>query len=363
MSRYKAAFLAVGSTPLVYFGVTTTLNSAWPDVYYSMAISMDNAPPSRDKVVVIGSGWGSISLLARLHWGTDVTVITPRPFFFYTPLLAGTTTGSVKVESVTESLRRFMSRFETGRVVRGRVVDVEFDGKDVLVDTGDEVAKRIPYDSLVFAHGAGKNTTTPVLIYQRPYLCTSARTYVPAPVLVILRTCSHRASLAPFSHRVWLTVGVNNFGIPGVAANCLYLKEIEDGLAVKRKICDALEKASGRVQLGEDVGRLLNWVVIGAGPTGVELTAELNDFVNNDVKKFYPELVDKVTITLVEAGPRILGVFDKEISRFATERLENSGVNVRVGAMVQKVGSEDVTVVVKKDGAKVRTYIQTQPRR
>jgi len=101
----------------------------------------------------------------------------------------------------------------------------------------------------------------------------------------------------------------NTFNIPGVKEYSTFMKEIEDGMKVKRQILQKLETASTMLASGareEDIKKQLHWVIIGGGPTGVELTAELTDFVKQDVEKYFPALSGKITLTLLEATGRLL---------------------------------------------------------
>ena len=87
----------------------------------------------------------------------------------------------------------------------------------------------------------------------------------------------------------------------------------------------------------QEIDRLLHWVVIGGGPTGVELVAELGDFVREDVAKYFPELAGRVKITLIEATDRLLGAFDTRMASYAHTALQQRGAEVLCGAMVTQV--------------------------
>jgi NADH:ubiquinone reductase (non-electrogenic) len=145
------------------------------------------------------------------------------------------------------------------------------------------------------------------------------------------------------------------FGIPGVREHAHFLKELEDGIAIQRDLLKKLELASAlvaaaaaapapaeRARLNAEVDRLLSWVVIGGGPTGVELTAELTDFARQDVARYFPALAPRVKITLVEAADRVLGVFDAALAASATATLGALGARVACGAAVTRITPEAV---------------------
>jgi NADH:ubiquinone reductase (non-electrogenic) len=148
------------------------------------------------------------------------------------------------------------------------------------------------------------------------------------------------------------------FNIPGVKEHATFMKEIEDGISVKRQILQKLESAHSMVVAGVDereVTKQLTWVVVGGGPTGVELCAEITDFVNADVQKYFPSLVPRITVMLVEALPRVLTMFDEELSKYATDSLKRNGAKVLCSAAVSKVIPGEVQLKVK-DQEQLATY-------
>merc|ERR1712176_787583 len=156
----------------------------------------------------------------------------------------------------------------------------------------------------------------------------------------------------PYDHLV-VAVGAqpNTFGIPGVQENALFLKELDHGLTVRQRILERLEQATIADKAGrsEDVGKLLSIAVVGGGPTGVEFAAEVADFINNDVKSSFPKIADRVKVTLVEALPGILPMFDESIGGEVKSHLNSVGVDVRTSTMVKGVDSNTISLA-KKSG-------------
>ncbi|CAM8991574.1 hypothetical protein QQ045_006739 [Rhodiola kirilowii] len=282
---------------------------AYADAKPSQAI--DRISPSdgenrKKKVVVLGTGWAGTSFLKNLKDPSyEVQVVSPRNFFAFTPLLPSVTVGTVEARSIVEPVRN---------IVRKKNVHVGFfeaecykiDAKNKKVycrSTGDvdlngNAEFVVDYDYLVVAMGARANT----------------------------------------------------FNTPGVEENCHFLKELEDAQRIRRTVIDCFEKASLPNLTDEERKRILHFVVVGGGPTGVEFAAELHDFVNEDLVKLYPSLKGLVKITLLEAGGHILNMFDKRITAFAEDKFKRDGIDVRLGSMVVKVSDKEISTREVKNG-------------
>ena len=94
-------------------------------------------------------------------------------------------------------------------------------------------------------------------------------------------------------------------GIPGVREHALFLKEVNDAQAIRRRIMDCCETATFKDQEQDEVKRLLHMVVVGGGPTGVEFAGELQDFFISDLQKWIPDIRENFHVTLVEALPNV----------------------------------------------------------
>jgi NADH:ubiquinone reductase (non-electrogenic) len=135
---------------------------------------------------------------------------------------------------------------------------------------------------------------------------------------------------------------VNTFNTPGVVEHAHFLKEVEDAQRIRQTVIDNFERASLPGLSEEERKRILHFVVVGGGPTGVEFAAELHDFVHEDLGKLYPQIKDDVKITIMEAGDHILNMFDKRITAFAEEKFQRDGIHVRTGSMVVKVSDKEI---------------------
>jgi NADH:ubiquinone reductase (non-electrogenic) len=97
----------------------------------------------------------------------------------------------------------------------------------------------------------------------------------------------------------------NSLGIPGVKEHSCFLKEVGDAQKIRKRIMDCVETALFKDQTESEIKRLLHMVVVGGGPTGVEFAGELQDFFEEDLKKWIPEIKDNFHVTLVEALPNV----------------------------------------------------------
>jgi len=297
---YPAAALCVGSLFAAAHVVDVAANDDIDDlttVPRWLANRLRGPAESRKRVVVLGSGWGAFSFIRKLDpMEFDVTIVAPRNYFFYTPMLAGVTTGTVKASSVLESVRQAQP-MPHGTYLQADCTGVDADAK-MLNCKNSEIQLDVPYDHLVIAVGTQPNT----------------------------------------------------FGIPGVQENAMFLKELTHGIAVRKRILENMEIASIAKRAGrpEEVERLLSIAVVGGGPTGVEFCAELADFINNDVRRSFPDIVDNMKVTLVEALPQLLPMFNRSIGDSVKNHLNSVGVAVRTETMVKNVDSRVISLG-KKD--------------
>ncbi|CAI9087621.1 OLC1v1021736C1 [Oldenlandia corymbosa var. corymbosa] len=143
----------------------------------------------------------------------------------------------------------------------------------------------------------------------------------------------------------------NTFNIPGVEENTLFLKEVEDAQKIRKTVIECFEKADLPNLDDEARKKLLHFVVVGGGPTGVEFAAQLHDFLAEDLSKLYPTIKDFVKITLLEGTDHILNMFDKRITAFAEDKFKRDGINLRTGSMVVNVSDKDISIKDIKSGS------------
>jgi NADH dehydrogenase len=243
----------------------------------------------RRKVVIIGGGFGGLAAAQHLNSNlVDVTLIDRRNYHLFQPLLYQVATGSLSAGEIASPLRGVLSRQKNTRVWLGTVVDVDSDSKHVVLADGTIV----PYDSLIVAAGS-----------QTSY----------------------------FGHNEWQQWA------PG-------LKSIEEATTVRHKILYAFEVAE-RLSDAEQRRAWLTFVVVGAGPTGVELSGAIAEIarqtLKNDFRSIKPE---EAHVILLDGAPRVLMSFPEDLAEKARRSLAKLGVQVRCGAMVKHVDDEGLAI-------------------
>lgn len=243
----------------------------------------------RWKVVILGGGFGGLSAAQHLNSNlVDVTLIDRRNYHLFQPLLYQVSTGSLSPGEIAYPLRSVLSRQKNTRVWLGTVVDVDPDSKRVVLADGNSV----PYDSLIVATGS-----------QTSY----------------------------FGHNEWQEWA------PG-------MKSIEEATAIRHKILYAFEVAE-RMSDPKQRRAWLTFVIVGAGPTGVELSGAIAEIAQQTLKNDFRSIDPKeAQIVLLDGAPRVLMPFPEELSEKAHRSLARLGVQVRCSAMVKKVDEEGVTI-------------------
>ncbi|KAI6245387.1 External alternative NADH-ubiquinone oxidoreductase [Erysiphe necator] len=266
--------------------------------------------PSKKNLIILGTGWGAVSLLKKLDTEQyNVIVISPRNYFLFTPLLPSCTTGTIEHRSIMEPIRS---------VTRHKKAAVKFYEAEATNIDPDRKVVRINEKS----GGAG----------------ASIQTEVQYDMLVI-------------------SVGAENatFGIPGVREHACFLKEIGDAQQIRKKIMDCVERATFKDQTSEEVDRLLHMVVVGGGPTGVEFAGELQDFIDQDIKKWIPEIANKFKVTLIEALPNVLPMFSKQLIEYTESTFKEEKIDIRTKTIVNRVNEKSLEAeVTGPDGKKTK---------
>jgi NADH dehydrogenase len=245
------------------------------------------------KVVIVGGGFGGLSAVLHLTSElVDVTMVDRRNHHLFQPLLYQVATGSLSPGEIAAPLRSILRKQKNTRVWLGSVVDVDPEGKRVLLADGGI----LPYDSLIVATG-------------------SETSY--------------------FGHNDWQVWAAG-------------LKTIEEATVIRHKILYAFEVAE---RIPDPIQRRawLTFVIVGGGPTGVELAGALGEIarqtLKGDFRSIHPQ---EARIILVDAAPRVLMSFPEELAKKAVHSLARLGVEVKCRSMVQHVDQQGL--VFESDG-------------
>jgi NADH dehydrogenase len=252
----------------------------------SHALHPSASPP---RVVIVGAGFGGLWAAKTLaNARAEVIVIDRMNYHLFQPLLYQVATAGLSPADVAAPIRGIIGGYRNITVVLGEVTGVDVVARTVTI-LGDQ---RVPYDYLLLATGARH---------------------------------------AYFGHDEWEPFA------PG-------LKNIEDATEIRRRILIAFERAETETNENERQ-ILMRLVIVGGGPTGVELAGAIAELARRALAKDFRNIDPRLArIILVEAGPRLLPGFPQDLSLDAKQRLERLGVEVRVGVPVTSVDAVGVTI-------------------
>ncbi|GAB7005460.1 NAD(P)/FAD-dependent oxidoreductase [Nocardioides sp. AN3] len=245
----------------------------------------------RHRVVVIGSGFGGLSAAKALRRAdVSVTVIAKTNHHLFQPLLYQVATGILAPGEIARSTRDILSEQGNAQVLLGEVVDIDVESRTV---TSDVLGRRLVtgYDSLIVAAGATQSY----------------------------------------------------FGNDQFADFAPGMKSIDDALELRGRIYGAFELAEVVALRGEEVGGLLTFAIIGAGPTGVELAGQIAELAHRTLRRDFRSIDPReARVVLVDAAPQVLSAFGPQLGATAAQQLGRLGVEVVLGAVVTHVDERAV---------------------
>jgi len=229
----------------------------------------------------------------------EIVVVSPRNYFLYTPLLPAVCTGTMEDRSIVEPVRNQM--IGKGVYYEAICQSIDPDAKELVCcfpkDAGlDQACFKINYDILITAVGSINNT----------------------------------------------------FGTPGVEDNCYFFKTIDDAKRLRQRVSELFERAALPYVPEEERRKLLSLVVVGGGPTGVEVAAEMRDMIKEDMEKLYPSLKGLSKVSVIELQDHILSTYDRRISQYAAKQFYRDDINLLLGTKVAGV-ERDFVKLVKDD--------------
>lgn len=142
-----------------------------------------------------------------------------------------------------------------------------------------------------------------------------------------------------------IACGMTNrtFGTPGVdEENRVYfLKSLSDAKNIRSRMIDVFERAANPDLPLEEKKRLLNFMIVGGGPTCIEYAGELEEFISEDVKKIYPDLIDLAKVNLIEVADKIMPSYGKDIQDYVTDDFKNRKINIMTKTSVKEIRRND----------------------
>jgi NADH:ubiquinone reductase (H+-translocating) len=283
--------------------------------------AIPDGKPKREKVVVLGSGWGGYTFSRKLSNKLySCTVVSPRSYFVFTPLLIDTTTGNLEFSNVVEPVRDPKAKVD---FIQAAARKVDFQKKVVIceasvVKSGVTESPRVDEDERKDDEGPETGA-----MREKEHL----------------RQWEHGQVFEVPYDKLVIAVGSFNqtFQTPGVRENALFLKDIGDSRRVQRRVRECFELAVLPTTT-EDMQRfLLHFAIVGAGPTGTELAATLRDFIHTDMLNLYPSLRGKPRVTLYDVAPTVLNIFDKSLSEYAMSAMRGEGIEIKTSHHVEEL--------------------------
>lgn len=261
----------------------------------------------KQRVVIVGGGFGGLYTAMALdsalgyHKDLEIVLLDKKNYFLFPPLLPSVATGAIESRQVTYPFRRI---FEATNIVFKKEAVEQIDLERRLVQT--------------------RVTVGPDPLTRQPMTITNEIAY---DYLV----------LAPGSN-------TNTFKVPGADEHAFFMRELGDAIAVRNHIIDCFELAAGERHL-DVLRKLLRFVVVGAGPTGVELAAEMQDLIHNILVHRYPEIDSAmVEVFLIQSGEQVLPGWHPEMAAATEKQLTTIRVKVVLGTRVVAVGPTSVTL-------------------
>ncbi|MBX5334285.1 NAD(P)/FAD-dependent oxidoreductase [Rhodococcus fascians] len=246
----------------------------------------------RHHVVIIGSGFGGLFAAKQLRKANvDVTLIAKTTHHLFQPLLYQVATGILSDGEIAPATRMILKDQHNASVILGDVTSIDLESRIVTSQFLERVTET-GYDSLIVAAGAGQSY----------------------------------------------------FGNDHFAEHAPGMKTIDDALELRGRILGAFDQAELATDPAE-IEKLLTFVVVGAGPTGVEMAGQIAELAHKTLDGTYRHIDSRsARIILLDAAPKVLPPFSDSLGQAAAKRLSKMGVDIQLGAMVTDLGADGLSV-------------------
>lgn len=243
------------------------------------------------------------------HRNYQAVIVSPRSYFVFTPLLASTSVGTLEFRTALEPVRH---RDRSLQFFQGWGDKVDMEKKELEIE--EAVEDPMQGRALVADRHEGRDEDKRIekqkgKIFRMGY-----------DKLVIAVGCY-----------------AQTFGTPGVKEHAYFLKDMGDARKIRNRLLSCFETAALPTTSEEMKKQLLNFAVVGGGPTGIEWSAELHDIIKEDLSRFYPELAGKSQITVYDVAPTVLNMFDEKLSKYAMDTFRREGIAIKTSHHVQEL--------------------------
>jgi NADH dehydrogenase FAD-containing subunit len=285
-----------------------------------------NKPINRKKIVIVGGGFGGVTVLNKLQnrfqtdVSVDITMISKDNYLLFTPMLHEIASGMIETRHIVTPIRTFCKR---SRFYCAEVESIDLENKTVEI----------------------RSSVAEIFSTQNP-----------------INSMEKKNTSLPYDYLV-IAIGSETrfFGMSDVEQNAFTIKTLNDAIRLRNHIIYLLEQADQLVpesnidnnQLVRSQKELLTFVIVGGGFAGVETAGELNDFIRDSVTDYYHNIDNNnIKIVIIQSGNRLLPEMSEQLGQFALENLRKSGVEIILNSRV--VGASKRSVKLK-DGNEIPT--------
>src|SRR5215207_8266895 len=309
------------------------------------------------EILILGGGFAGVEVLRRLQdrfqndVSVNITMVSKDNFFLFTPMLHEVASGMIETRHIVTPIRAFCNR---AKFYAAKVKSIDLKNRQVQIES--PLSSR----SIVNANSSNLESPTDFAIYQEQGQEGNH--------LLLSDLGKAQLSNLSYDHLV-IALGSETkfFGMTDIEKHALTIKSWTDAIVIRNHIIHQLEQAElllrerpfyDKKNSGSDSDitnreNLLTFVVVGGGFAGVETAGELNDFLRDSVKDYYHNIEPKdIRVIIIQSGNRLLPEMSEELSKFALQKLTQSGVEVLLNA---RVTGATATSVKLKDGRSIST--------
>jgi len=242
---------------------------------------------SKKKVVIVGGGFGGLSAAKSLgNTEFEVTIIDKNNHHLFQPLLYQVATAALSPGDIAQPIRTELRSYKNINVVYEEVMDVKKDRNKLILTDGE-----IEYDYLIMAPGATPNY---------------------------------------YGNDQWQEYAIG-------------LKDLNDAISIRERVLKSFEKAEHNIINNQPFKHLTTFVIVGGGPTGVELAGSISEISRKTILKDFKRIDDKeIKITLLDGADRLLNSYKKSLSEYTLKSLEKMGVEVKLNTFVENIDEDGV---------------------